>query len=212
MAFLRALDRSCCHDAAGDVLFMAASRVAPIVANSGLPDGCHVLLLKTFSVLLDGEGLSKPPILWIDDGLVAVFFFLIGLELKREMVEGKLTIPSDVMLPGMAALVCMAAPARVYLSLDGTDPVTRGGRARPTATDIAFAAGVLALLGKQVSVFGPTWPIVRAGWAGCRMRRFRPAGSARSRPAASRSGCRGRPRPAPARRARSICRHSAGAP
>lgn len=150
MTFLRALDRFFRHDAAGGVLLMAAALLALVVANSGLSDGYHALLVKTFSILLDGEGLSKPLILWINDGLMAVFFFLIGLELKREMVEGKLKNPSDVMLPGMAALGGMAAPALVYLALNWSDPVTRGGWAIPAATDIAFAVGVLALLGKRV--------------------------------------------------------------
>ncbi len=150
MTFLRALDRFFRHDAAGGVLLMAAALLALIVANSGLSDGYHALLVKKFSVLLDGEGLSKPLILWINDGLMAVFFFLIGLELKREMVEGKLKNPSDVMLPGMAALGGMAAPALVFLALNWSDPVTRGGWAIPAATDIAFAVGVLALLGKRV--------------------------------------------------------------
>ena len=150
MNLLRALDRFFRHDAAGGVLLMAAALLALIVANSGLSDGYHALLLKTFSILLDGEGLSKPLILWINDGLMAVFFFLIGLELKREMVEGKLKNPSDVLLPGMAAVGGMALPALVYLALNWSDPVTRGGWAIPAATDIAFAVGVLALLGKRV--------------------------------------------------------------
>ncbi|WP_347310363.1 Na+/H+ antiporter NhaA [Defluviimonas sp. SAOS-178_SWC] len=150
MTLVRALDRFFRHDAAGGVLLMAAALLALIVANSGLSDGYHALLLKKFSILLDGEGLSKPLILWINDGLMAVFFFLIGLELKREMLEGKLKSPSDVMLPGMAALGGMVAPALVYLVLNWTDPVTRGGWAIPAATDIAFAVGVLALLGKRV--------------------------------------------------------------
>lgn len=150
MTIMRALDRFFRHDAAGGVLLMAAALLALIVANSGLSDGYHALLQKNFSVLLDGEGLSKSLILWINDGLMAVFFFLIGLELKREMVEGKLKNPSDVMLPGMAALGGMAAPALVYLALNWSDPATRGGWAIPAATDIAFAVGVLALLGKRV--------------------------------------------------------------
>ncbi|MGB3316597.1 MAG: Na+/H+ antiporter NhaA, partial [Albidovulum sp.] len=118
MTLVRALDRFFRHDAAGGVLLMASALLALIVANSSLSGGYHDLLLKKFSVLLDGEGLSKPLILWINDGLMAVFFFLIGLELKREMVEGKLKNPADVMLPGMAAVGGMMIPALVFLALN----------------------------------------------------------------------------------------------
>ena len=152
MSLARALDRFFRHDAAGGVVLMASAVLALIVANSPLSDGYHALLLKTFSVLLDGEGLSKPLILWINDGLMAIFFFLIGLELKREMLEGKLRNPRDVLLPGMAAVGGMAVPALVYLAFNWSDPVLRGGWAIPAATDIAFAVGVLALLGKRAPV------------------------------------------------------------
>lgn len=150
MTLLRALDRLFSHDAAGGILLMASALLALIVANSGLSADYHAVLLRVLSVTLDGEGLSKPLILWINDGLMAIFFFLIGLELKREMVEGKLKNPSDVMLPGMAALGGMAVPAIVYLAFNWSDPLARGGWAIPAATDIAFAVGVLALLGKRV--------------------------------------------------------------
>ena len=88
-------------------------------------------------------------ILWINDGLMAVFFFLIGLELKREMLEGKLKNPADVLLPGMAAVGGMVAPALVFVWFNWGDPTTIGGWAIPAATDIAFALGVLALLGSR---------------------------------------------------------------
>ena len=150
MSLVRAFDRFFKHDAAGGVVLMLSALLALIIANSSLSAGYHEVLLKKFSVLLDGEGLSKPLILWINDGLMAIFFFLIGLELKREMLEGKLKNPSDVVLPGMAAVGGMIAPALIYLALNWSDPVTRGGWAIPAATDIAFAVGVLALLGKRV--------------------------------------------------------------
>lgn len=150
MSLIRSIDRFFRHDAAGGVLLMLSAILALVVANSGLSDGYHAWLTTNFAVLLNGEGLSKPLILWINDGLMAVFFFLIGLELKREMLEGKLRNPSDVLLPGMAAVFGMAVPALVYLAFNWSDPVTRGGWAIPAATDIAFAVGVLALLGKRV--------------------------------------------------------------
>ncbi|SPH18519.1 Na(+)/H(+) antiporter NhaA [Defluviimonas aquaemixtae] len=150
MSLSRTLERLFRHDAAGGVVLMLAALLALIVANSSLSAGYHLILVKKLSILLDGEGLSKPLILWINDGLMAVFFFLVGLELKREMVEGKLKKPGDVVLPGMAAVGGMVVPALIYLALNFSDPVTRGGWAIPAATDIAFAVGVLALLGKRV--------------------------------------------------------------
>lgn len=150
MSLVRALDRFFAHEAAGGVLLMLSAALALIVANSGLSSVYHGILDLKFSVLLGGEGLSKPLILWINDGLMAVFFFLIGLELKREMVEGKLKNPRDVMLPGMAALGGMVAPAIVYLAFTWGNPALTGGWAIPAATDIAFAVGVLALLGSRV--------------------------------------------------------------
>lgn len=150
MSLLRSLERLFRHDAAAGMLLMLSALLALLVANSPLSAGYQAWLDTPFSVLLDGKGLSKPLILWINDGLMAVFFFLIGLELKREMMEGKLTRPADVMLPGMAALGGMAAPALAYLAFNWSDPVARGGWAIPAATDIAFAVGVLALLGTRV--------------------------------------------------------------
>jgi Na+:H+ antiporter, NhaA family len=137
------------HDAAPGVLLMLAAACALFTANSAMSAGYYAALEKTFAILLDGEGLSKPLILWINDGLMAVFFFLIGLELKREMLEGKLKNPRDVMLPGAAALGGMIVPALVFLVFNWSDPVTRGGWAIPAATDIAFAVGILALVGKR---------------------------------------------------------------
>jgi NhaA family Na+:H+ antiporter len=150
MALVRAVEKLFQHEAAGGILLMASAIAAMMVANSALTDSYHGILQMKLSVLLDGDGLSKPLILWINDGLMAVFFFLIGLELKREMLEGKLKNPADIMLPGMAALGGMLAPALVYLSFNWGNAATINGWAIPAATDIAFAVGVLALLGKRV--------------------------------------------------------------
>ena len=137
------------HEAAGGVLLMISALAAMIVANSALNPYYDGFLSTKFAITLDGNGLSKPLILWINDGLMAIFFFVIGLELKAELLEGKLKNPRDVVLPGMAAIGGMAAPAIVYLSLNaGT--TAAGGWAIPAATDIAFALGVLALLGDRV--------------------------------------------------------------
>ena len=125
---------------------MLATLVALIIANSPLMPAYHAVLDARLSITLNGVGLTKPLILWINDGLMAVFFFLIGLELKREVLEGKLRRMSDIVLPGVAALGGMIVPAMIYLAFNATGE-TRGW-AIPTATDIAFALGVLALVGR----------------------------------------------------------------
>ncbi|PTW44271.1 Na+/H+ antiporter NhaA [Rhodovulum kholense] len=147
---LRALDKFFGHEASGGILLMLAALAALIVANSSLQPAYDSALGATFSVLLNGEGLEKPLILWINDGLMAVFFFLIGLELKREMREGKLKKPADVVLPGMAAVGGMVVPALIFAAFNWSSPETLSGWAIPAATDIAFALGVLALLGDRV--------------------------------------------------------------
>ena len=137
------------HEAAGGVVLMLAAALAMIIANSPLNDAYQGLFSKKFSVLIDGIGISKPFILWVNDGLMAIFFFLIGLELKREVLEGKLRNPRDILLPGFAALGGMAVPALIFAALNWNSPATLPGWAIPAATDIAFAVGVLALLGKR---------------------------------------------------------------
>ena len=146
---LRAIDKFFNHEASGGILLMLSAVAALIVANSALLPVYEGVLNSYLRVTINGEGLEKPLILWINDGLMAVFFFLIGLELKRELLEGKLKNSRDVVLPGMAAVGGMAVPALVYLSLNaGTNAAT--GWAIPAATDIAFALGVLALVGDRV--------------------------------------------------------------
>lgn len=146
---LRALDRFYRHEASGGVLLMLSAVAALLIANSSLNELYRSWLSAPLSVTLGDGGLSKPLILWINDGLMAIFFFLIGMELKRELLEGKLKNPSDVVLPGMAAVGGMIVPAIVYLALNWDNPATSGGWAIPTATDIAFALGVLALVGSR---------------------------------------------------------------
>lgn len=147
---LRALDRFFGHEASGGILLMLSAVLAMIVANSGLAGAYDGVLGSYFAVTINGEGLEKPLILWINDGLMAIFFFLIGLELKAELLEGKLKNPSDVVLPGVAAIGGMAFPALIYLAFNWGNPATVGGWAIPAATDIAFALGVLALVGDRV--------------------------------------------------------------
>lgn len=145
---VRTLDRLLNHEASGGVLLMMSAAAAMIVANSALSGVYESVLNSTLSVLVNGEGLQKPMILWINDGLMAIFFFLIGLELKREILEGKLKNPRDVVLPGMAAVGGMILPALVFVYFNWGLP-SIGGWAIPAATDIAFALGILALVGSR---------------------------------------------------------------
>ncbi|MCT4611498.1 MAG: Na+/H+ antiporter NhaA [Pelagimonas sp.] len=146
---LRAIDRFFGHEASGGILLMVSAGAAMIVANSSLSGAYEGVLGSYLAVTVNGAGLEKPLILWINDGLMAIFFFLIGLELKHELMDGKLKNPSDVVLPGMAAIGGMALPALFFLMLNWGDPSTVKGWAIPAATDIAFALGVLALVGSR---------------------------------------------------------------
>ena len=144
-------------ESAGGIVLMVAAALAIIVANSPLADDYFGLLKTyvggfTYSARgteggLDFHGLSVGH--WINDGLMAIFFLLVGLEVKREMLDGQLSTWERRLLPGAAALFGMAAPAAVFLIFNWGEP-TAAGWAIPAATDIAFALGVLALLGKRV--------------------------------------------------------------
>ncbi len=142
------LERFFKHEAFGGILLMAAAVAALIVANSALAPLYNDILGSYLAVTLDGEGLEKPLILWINDGLMAIFFFLIGLELKAELMDGKLKNPRDVVLPGMAAVGGMIVPALVFAWFNWGLPSINGW-AIPAATDIAFALGLLALVGSR---------------------------------------------------------------
>jgi Na+:H+ antiporter, NhaA family len=135
---------------AGGILLVAAAAAALVVANTRA-DGLYQALLATpVEVRIGALTIAKPLLLWINDGLMAVFFFLIGLEIKREVVEGELASRAQRVLPALAALGGVAAPVAIYWWLNGGDPVARRGWAIPAATDIAFALGVLSLLGARV--------------------------------------------------------------
>ncbi|MFT4862227.1 MAG: NhaA family Na+:H+ antiporter [Pseudohongiellaceae bacterium] len=132
------------------ILLMAAAALAMLLANSPL-DALYYSLLDTPVEVRIGElEIAKPLLLWINDGLMAVFFFLIGLELKRELVEGELSDPRNIILPGVGALGGMLVPALIYVYFNYDDPRALQGWAIPAATDIAFALGVLSLLGSRV--------------------------------------------------------------
>ena len=137
-------------EAAGGLVLMMAAAVALIVANSPLAAHYTALLDLPVEVRIGTFGIEKPLLLWINDGLMAVFFFLVGMELKREVIEGHLSSLRAASLPAFAAVGGMVAPAAIYAAFNWGDPVAMKGWAIPTATDIAFALGVLALLGKRV--------------------------------------------------------------
>jgi Na+:H+ antiporter, NhaA family len=135
-------------EAAGGILLMAAAALAMIVANSPLAwTYFHILELETGPELTPKLG-PMTVHLWINDGLMAVFFLLVGLEIKREFLDGHLSSWADRTLPMIAAAGGMVVPALVYMAVSGGGTLTRGW-AIPAATDIAFALGLLALLGKR---------------------------------------------------------------
>jgi NhaA family Na+:H+ antiporter len=137
-------------EAIGGVVLIAAAALAMILANSPLAYSYfHLLHVETGPALAPTIG-PMTVHLWVNDGLMALFFLLVGLEIKREIVAGELSRPADRRLPLVAALAGMAVPALVYLAISWGDPALRRGWAIPAATDIAFAVGVLALLGKRV--------------------------------------------------------------
>ena len=137
------------HEAAGGLVLLAAAVAALIVSNSPLERLYDGLLETPVSVRVGMLALDKPLLLWINDGLMAVFFFLVGLEIKRELLKGELSSVRRAMLPAIAAVGGMVVPALIYVAINAGDPAALRGWAIPSATDIAFAVGVLALLGPR---------------------------------------------------------------
>ncbi len=139
---MTAIRRFLSGDAAGAIVLLAAAIAALIVANSPLAS----TYFSTLHHVVGGMSVHH----WIDDGLMALFFLLIGLEVKSEFVSGHLSIWGERILPGAAALAGMAVPAALYVLVNMSMPANLRGWAIPAATDIAFALGILALLGSRV--------------------------------------------------------------
>jgi len=138
------------HDAASGVILLGAALLALILQNSPaswLYDG---LLHTPVTVGVGKVMIDKPLLLWINDGLMAIFFFLVGLEIKRELMVGELSSARQAALPVIAAVGGMVVPALIYSFINWQDDVALHGWAIPAATDIAFAVGILALLGPRV--------------------------------------------------------------
>ena len=137
-------------ESAGGILLLGAAAVALLVDNSPWGAAYRALLELDAGVTLGRLALEKSLLHWINDGLMAVFFLLVALEIKREILEGELSSLRQVALPGLCAMGGMAAPAAVYLLANAQAAENLRGWAIPAATDIAFAMGVIALLGSRV--------------------------------------------------------------
>lgn len=148
------------HKASGGIVLMAATILAMLVANTPLYEYYHKFLYIHFQIgLANGSeamgdifGFSKPLVLWINDGLMALFFLMVGLEIKREFKVGELSTPDRIILPAIAALGGIAIPVLIFYGINYNYPEYLGAWAVPAATDIAFALSVLALLPARIPV------------------------------------------------------------
>ncbi|MDP4593480.1 MAG: Na+/H+ antiporter NhaA [Beijerinckiaceae bacterium] len=138
------------HPAAGGVVLMVAAALALVLDNSPLSWLYDTFLQAPIIIQIGAIRIDKPALLWINDGLMAIFFFLVGLEIKREVLEGKLSTVREASLPVIAAVGGMAVPAAIFAFINWGDARALQGWAIPAATDIAFALGILALLGSRV--------------------------------------------------------------
>lgn len=137
-------------EAASGLLLMASALLALIVANSSYDWVYEQLLTLKLTVAIEDFSISKPLLLWVNDGLMAIFFLIVGLELKREAIVGELNSIKKVALPALGAIGGMVVPASIYAALNWGNEASIQGWAIPTATDIAFALGILILLGDRV--------------------------------------------------------------
>lgn len=139
-------------ESAGGLLLLMAAALAMLLANSPFAGAYERLLNMPVAVQVGALEIAKPLFLWINDGLMAIFFFLVGLEIKREVLEGELSSMSQVVLPGLGAIGGMAVPAAIYAWLNWGDAIAIDGWAIPVATDIAFALALLSAFGQRVPI------------------------------------------------------------
>lgn len=139
-------------ESAAGILLIIATIIALLLKNSFFDTQYDAFLDLPVEIRIGALHISKPLILWINDGLMALFFFLIGLEVKREIYEGHLSSLSQLSLPGFAAIGGMLVPAAIYIYFNHNDDFAMQGWAIPTATDIAFALGILSLLGTRIPI------------------------------------------------------------
>jgi len=137
-------------ETASSILLVCCAVLAMLAANTPAKPLYDALLDTPVEIRIGAFEIAKPILLWVNDGLMAIFFFLIGLEVKREVMRGELSDPAQIILPVLAAIGGMVVPAVIYAYINWDNPVALKGWAIPTATDIAFALGVLALLGSRV--------------------------------------------------------------
>ena len=140
-------------ESSGGIILALAAVAALIISNSSYGDLYQAFLSIPGQVLVGGDQglvLSKPLIVWVNDLWMAAFFFLVGLEIKREFLVGELSGPGQLTLPALSALGGMAVPALIYVVINQGDPAALQGWAIPAATDIAFALGIVVLLGSKV--------------------------------------------------------------
>lgn len=139
-------------ESAGGILLMITATLAMIIANSPLHVFYDLFITTPVHIKIGPLEIAKPLLLWVNDGLMAGFFFLVGLELKRELLIGELSDKSNITLPALGAIGGMVVPAAFYIMVNLGDPVAMKGWAIPAATDIAFALGILSLLGSRVPI------------------------------------------------------------
>ena len=139
-------------EAASGLVLLFAAIIALIISNSNLSDLYFSTLNKYLFIGINNFGLKLSVIHWINDALMAIFFFFVTLEIKREFLQGELSNIKQALLPIIAAVGGMVVPALVYVYINLGDPETLNGWAIPSATDIAFSLGVLSLLGKKSTI------------------------------------------------------------
>ncbi|WP_444993928.1 Na+/H+ antiporter NhaA [Aliikangiella sp. IMCC44359] len=139
-------------ESASGIILIIATVFAMALKNSPLAEAYQNLLMIPVGVNIGELGINKPFLLWINDGFMAVFFLVVGLEIKRELLEGHLQTNAQRVLPLIGAIGGVIVPAGIYLAFNWQNELSRHGWAIPTATDIAFALGILALAGKHVPV------------------------------------------------------------